>query len=50
MALLQDKIETKSIDLLDLEDLGALDLNDIGKQEENHVALAKRLAREGEAG
>ena len=50
MALLQDKIETKSIDLLDLEDLGALDLNDIGKQEETHVALAKRLAREGEAG
>lgn len=50
MTLLQDKIETRSIELLDLEDLGALDPNDIGKEEENHVAHAKRLAREAEEG
>lgn len=50
MALLQDRIETRSIELLDLEDLGALNPDDIGKLEENHVARAKRLARETEAG
>ena len=50
MALLQDRIETRSIELLDLEDLGALNPDDIGQEKENHVALAKRLAREQEAG
>ena len=50
MSLLQDRIETRSIALLDLENLGALDPKDIGLEEENHVALAKRLARETEAG
>lgn len=50
MALLQDRIETRSIDLLDLENPGALDPADIGKEEENHVAHAKRLAREAEEG
>lgn len=50
MALLQDRIETRSIELLDLENLGALDITDIGAQKENHVARAKRLAREDEAG
>ncbi len=49
MALLQDRIETRSIELLDLENPGALDVADIGAQEENHVALAKRIAREEEA-
>ena len=48
MALLEDRIETRSIELLDLEDLGALNIENIGVQKENHVALAKRLAREGE--
>ncbi len=46
MALLQDKIETRSIELLDLSNLGALDPNDIGKLRENDAAKAKRLARE----
>jgi 1-acyl-sn-glycerol-3-phosphate acyltransferase len=50
MTLLQDQIETRSIELLDLDNPGALDPADIGKLEENHVALAKRLAREAEAG
>ena len=49
MALLQDRIETRSLELLDLDNLGALNPEDIGAQEENHVALAKRLAREEEA-
>jgi 1-acyl-sn-glycerol-3-phosphate acyltransferase len=50
MTLLQDQIETRSIELLDLDNPGALDPADIGKLEENEVALAKRLAREAEAG
>jgi len=50
MALLQERIETRSIELLDLEDLGALNPDDIGLEKENHVAKAKRLAREAEAG
>ena len=50
MALLQDRIESRSRELLDLEDLGALNPADIGQEEENHVALAKRLAREAEEG
>jgi len=48
MTLLQDRIEGRSIALLDLDDPGALDPTDIGKLEENHVAQAKRLARETE--
>lgn len=48
MALLQDRIETRSIELLDMENLGALDPANIGKQKENHVAEAKRLAREAD--
>jgi len=50
MALLQDRIETRTEALLDLENLGALNPADIGKLEENSVARAKRLAREAEAG
>ncbi len=50
MTLLQERIESRSIELLDLEDLGALNPADIGKIEENKSARAKRLAREAEAG
>ena len=50
MELLQDRIESRSIELLDLENLGALNPADIGRLEENSSARAKRLAREAEAG
>lgn len=50
MELLQDRIEGRSIELLDLKNPGALNPDDIGRLEENHVALAKRLAREDKAG
>jgi len=50
MALLQDRIESRSIALLDLDNPGALNPADIGLLEENAAALAKRLAREAEAG
>ena len=46
MARLQDMIETRSTELLDMDDLGALDPSVIGEQRENHVAKAKREARE----
>ncbi|WP_427453226.1 lysophospholipid acyltransferase family protein [Litorimonas sp. WD9-15] len=46
MNLLQDRIESRSIALLELDDLGALNPDDIGQLRENHVAEAKRLARE----
>jgi 1-acyl-sn-glycerol-3-phosphate acyltransferase len=46
MARLESDIETRSIALLDLENLGALNPDDIGKTEENDVARAKREARE----
>lgn len=48
MALLQDRIESRSIALLDLDNPGALNPEDIGQLRENHVAKAKRLAREAE--
>lgn len=48
MALLQDRIESRSIALLDLDNPGALNPEDIGQIRENHVAKAKRLAREAE--
>ena len=48
MARLESDIETRSIALLDLENLGALNPDDIGKTEENDVARAKREAREAE--
>lgn len=50
MALLQDRIETRSLELLDLDNPGALNPADIGLMEEGDSALAKRLAREAEAG
>jgi 1-acyl-sn-glycerol-3-phosphate acyltransferase len=46
MELLQSRIETRSIELLDRENLGALRLEDIGQHRENDVAKAKREARE----
>ena len=48
MARLESDIETRSIALLNLENLGALNPDDIGKTEENDVARAKREAREAE--
>jgi 1-acyl-sn-glycerol-3-phosphate acyltransferase len=41
MALLQDRIETRSIELLDMTDLGALDPADIGRVKLNKVAQAR---------
>lgn len=46
MALLQNRIETRSIELLDRQDLGALNLDDIGEERENNTARAKRETRE----
>ena len=46
MAVLETRIETRSRELLDLENLGALNPADIGKVQENDVAREKRLARE----
>jgi 1-acyl-sn-glycerol-3-phosphate acyltransferase len=46
MAELERRIETRSRELLDMDNLGALNPADIGKTEENETALAKRLARE----
>ena len=43
---LETRIETRSLELLDLDDLGALRPADIGKLAENKVAKAKRVARE----
>ena len=49
MALLQSRIETRSNELLDLENLGALNPDDIGKLAENKAARAARLKRETDA-
>lgn len=46
MERLEAAIETRSRELLDLDNLGALNPSDIGKIEENDVARAKREARE----
>lgn len=46
MAALQERIETRSIDLLDRENPGALDPNNIGKLTENSHARDMRLKRE----
>lgn len=48
MELLQERIESRSIALLDLENLGALNPADIGQLRENSSAREKRLAREAE--
>ncbi len=48
MTLLEERIETRSKELLDLENLGALNPDDIGVLTENDVARAKRIARETE--
>ena len=46
MERLQTAIETRSLELLDRNNLGALDPNDIGKLSENQSARQKRLKRE----
>lgn len=46
MTLLQERIETRSIELLDMENPGALNPENIGKLLENESAREKRLARE----
>ncbi len=48
MALLEERIESRSLDMLDRENLGALTLDDIGKRSENESARAKRIARENQ--
>jgi 1-acyl-sn-glycerol-3-phosphate acyltransferase len=49
MTRLERDIETRSLELLDMENLGALNPDDIGKTEENESAQSKRLAREAAA-
>lgn len=46
MEKLQSQIEGRSLELLDMQNLGALKPADVGKLEENDVAKAKRLERE----
>lgn len=46
MAALETAIETASRALLDMDNLGALNPENIGLMKENHVAEAKRIARE----
>ena len=48
MARLQDTIETRSIALLDMENLGHLNPADIGKLAENKAARKARLKREAD--
>lgn len=48
MAVLEERIETRSKALLDMENLGALDPMNIGRVIENDVARSKRLKREAE--
>ena len=48
MAQLEEMIETRSIALLDLENLGHLNPDDIGKTVENDSARTKREAREAQ--
>lgn len=48
MAQLEDAIETRSLELLDMDNLGALNPDDIGKLEENASARAAREKREAE--
>jgi len=48
MKKLETMIETRSIDLLDLDNPGHLNPDDIGKTLENESARTKRLAREAE--
>ncbi|WP_371396533.1 lysophospholipid acyltransferase family protein [Fretibacter rubidus] len=48
MRVLEDRIETRSKAMLDLNDLGALNPDNIGKLKENHVAKAKREKREAD--
>lgn len=49
MALLQERIETRSLELLDYENPGALDIAMIGQRVENKSAKAARQAKEAAA-
>jgi len=46
MALLQERIETRSLEILDYENPGALDISKIGQQVENKAAKAAREAKQ----
>ena len=46
MALLQERIETRSLELLDYDDLGALDPTRVGQLTENKTAIAAREKKE----
>lgn len=46
MALLQERIETRSLELLDYDNLGALDPSRVGQVSENKVAKAVREEKE----
>jgi len=46
MALLEERIETRSLELLDYENLGALDISTVGQLVENKSAKAARETKE----
>lgn len=46
MQVLQERIESRSIALLDMKNLGALNPDNIGKLDENESAQEKRKQRE----
>jgi len=46
MALLQERIETRSLEILDYENPGALDISKVGQQVENKSAKAAREAKQ----
>ena len=48
MSLLQDRIETRSLELLDYDNLGALDPELVGREIENNSAKAARKLKEAE--
>ncbi|MEP1231246.1 MAG: 1-acyl-sn-glycerol-3-phosphate acyltransferase [Litorimonas sp.] len=48
MAILEQRIESRSIELLDRDNLGALKLENIGVVTENSAAREKRMAREAQ--
>lgn len=50
MSKLQESIETRSLELLDMDNLGALNPDDVGKLSENEAARKARLHREAEEG
>ena len=48
MSLLQDRIETRSLELLDYDNLGALNPELVGREIENNSAKAARKLKEAE--